>query len=125
MVFLEGFSFGRQVGQLGEHLVPRLVVQDFDVVKSKQLQELFVLDCLGLSIGVDESLEVWPAWRREGRRDEDDGVGLLDYVATEVKSERLECLALVGFEVDILARQVSEDVRDYQCEIGSGVSSED
>ena len=86
MVFREGFSFDRQVGQLGEHLVPRLVVEDFDVVESKQLQELFVLGSLGLSIGVDESLEVWPAWRREGRRDEDDGVGLLDYVAAEVES---------------------------------------
>ena len=78
-----------------------MVVKDFDDAESKQLQELFVLDSLGLSIGVDESLEVWPAWRREGRRDEDDGVGLLDDVAAEVKSERLECLALVGFEVDI------------------------
>ena len=89
MVLLEGFSFGRQVGELGEHLVPRLVAQDFYDVEPKQLQELFVLGSLGLSIGVDESLEVWPAWRREGRRDEDDGVALLDYVATEVKSERL------------------------------------
>ena len=86
MVFLEGFSFGRQVGQLGENLVPCLVGKDFDDVESKQLQELFVLDCLGLSIGVDESLEVRPAWRREGLRDEDDGVSLLDNVAAEVKS---------------------------------------
>ena len=125
MFLFEGFSFGRQVGELGEHLVPRLVAQDFYDVEPKQLQELFVLGSLGLSIGVDKSLEVWPAWRREGRRDEDNGVGLLDYVAAEVKSQRLECLALVGLEVAITALQMSEEVWSYQCQIGSGVPLED
>ena len=106
-------------------MVPRLVVVDFDDVEPKQQEELFVLCCLGLGIGVDDGLEVWPAWRGVGRRDEDDGPGLLDDVATEFKSERQECLALVGLEVGIVALQVSEDVWNDQSQIGSGVPSED
>ena len=84
MVFLKGFSFGRPIGKLGEDLLSRLVVVDFDDVKPKQQKELFVLCCLLLGIGVDDSLKVWPAWRGVGRRDEDDGPSLLDDVATEV-----------------------------------------
>ena len=52
-------------------------------------------------------------------------MGLLDYVAAEVKSQRLECLALVGLEVAITALQMSEEVWSYQCQIGSGVPLED